>query len=161
MHRPTLIKCSPRNVKVVSTPLASKSLLIMANCYSNRSDWPHRRRRIDLCNGGMLSFRHYFTRPLHIHFSGQWVGTFLSKNVPYDLHCTVFIRSCCSLFAVRLSRYTSASTLVVRYCSKSSRHRYRKMKMKMNIIWYMVLWVHTSVPQSASRYDTIRYEMLF
>ena len=114
----------------------------MANCYSNRSDWPHRRRHIDLCNEGMLSFRHYFTRPIHILFSGQWVGTFLSKNVPYDLHCTVFIRSCCSLFAVRLSRYTSASTLVVRYCSKSSRHRYRKMKMKMNIIWYMVLWVH-------------------
>ena len=32
----------------------------------------------------------------------------------------------CSLFAARLSRYTSAYSLVVRYCSESRRHRYRK-----------------------------------
>ena len=48
----------------------------------------------------------------------------------YRLHCTVFIRSYCSLFGARLSRYTSAYSLVVQYCSKSSRHRYRKTKMK-------------------------------
>ena len=48
----------------------------------------------------------------------------------YRLHCTVFIRSYCSLFTARLSRYTSAYSLVVRYCSESSRHRYWKMKMR-------------------------------
>jgi len=48
----------------------------------------------------------------------------------YRLHCTVFIRSYCSLFGARLSRYTSAYSLVVENCSKSSRHRYRKTKMK-------------------------------
>jgi len=44
------------------------------------------------------------------------------------LHCTVFIGGYCSLFAARLSRYTSAYSLMVRYCSELSRHRYRKMR---------------------------------
>jgi len=47
----------------------------------------------------------------------------------YRLHCTVFIGSYCSLFAARLSRYTSAYSLLVRYCSESSRHLHRKMKI--------------------------------
>jgi len=51
------------------------------------------------------------------------------RPVFYHLHCTVFIRSYWSLFGTRLSRYTSAYSLVVRYCSESSRHHYRKMKM--------------------------------
>ena len=46
-------------------------------------------------------------------------------------HCTVFIRSYCSLSAARLSRYTSAYSLVVTHCSESSRHHYRKMKMDL------------------------------
>ena len=45
----------------------------------------------------------------------------------YRLHCTAFIRSYCLLFAVRLSRYASAYSLVVRYCSESSRHHYREI----------------------------------
>ena len=44
----------------------------------------------------------------------------------YRLHCTVFIRSYCSLFAARLSRYTSAYSLIVQYCSELSQHRYGK-----------------------------------
>ena len=44
----------------------------------------------------------------------------------YRLHCTVFIRSYCSLFAARLSRYTSAHSLMVQYCSELSQHRYQK-----------------------------------
>ena len=46
------------------------------------------------------------------------------------LHCTVFIRSYCVLFAARLSLYTSAYSLIVRYCSESSQHRYRKMRWR-------------------------------
>ena len=57
----------------------------------------------------------------------------------YRLHCTVSIRSYCSLFAARLSRYISAYSLVVRYCSESSRHRYRKMKMTWRAHWSCAL----------------------
>jgi len=49
-------------------------------------------------------------------------------------HCTVFIRSYCSLSAARLSRYTSAYSLVVTHCSESSRHHYRKMKMDLCLV---------------------------
>ena len=42
---------------------------------------------------------------------------------PVFIICTVFIRSYCSLSAARLIQYTSAYSLVVRYCSESSRHR--------------------------------------
>ena len=49
----------------------------------------------------------------------------------YHLRCTIFIRSCRSLFAAWLSRYTPANSFAVRYCSNSSRHGYRtKMKIK-------------------------------
>ena len=50
-------------------------------------------------------------------------------------HCTVFIWNYCSLFAAQLSRYTSAHSLMVRYCSKSSRHYYRK-KMNNLLLYY-------------------------
>ena len=50
----------------------------------------------------------------------------------YHLHCIVFIGSYCSSFAARLSRYSPAYSLVVRYCSELSQHRYRKMKMTMS-----------------------------
>ena len=40
-------------------------------------------------------------------------------------------RYCCSLFAARLSRFTSACSLAVRYRSESSRRRYRKMMKKI------------------------------
>jgi len=65
------------------------------------------------------------------------LNTFLSSKHQtmsyfYRLHCTVFIRSYCLLFAARLSPYTSAYSFVVRNCSKSSRHRYRKLHRKMS-----------------------------
>ena len=59
------------------------------------------------------------------------------------LHCTVFIRSYCSLFAARLSQHTSAYSLVVQYCSESSRHRYRKMKMTE--IWQKLHCIKKSI----------------
>ena len=61
----------------------------------------------------------------------------------YHLHCTVFIRSYCSLFAARLSQHISAYSLVVQYCSESSRHRYRKMKMTE--IWQKLHCIKKSI----------------
>ena len=46
------------------------------------------------------------------------------------LHCFLS-QSFCSLLAARFSRYMPAYLLVVRYCSESSRHHYRKMKWKI------------------------------
>ena len=54
-------------------------------------------------------------------------------NIIYHILNCAPIRSNCSLFAARLFRYTSAYSLVVRYCSKSSRHRYRKTKIKRRL----------------------------
>ena len=65
----------------------------------------------------------------------------------YRLHCTVFIGSNCSLFAARLSRYTSAYSLLVQYCSESNRHRYRKMKMKIfHVSSYSLQFPHSYNP---------------
>ena len=49
---------------------------------------------------------------------------------PVFIVCTALFLSAVTLFAARLSRYTYAYSLVVRYSSESIRHRYRKMKMK-------------------------------
>ena len=54
------------------------------------------------------------------------------------LHC--FICSYCSLFATRLSGYTSAYSLEVRYCSHLSWHRYRKMKMNHSVYFSVCYW---------------------
>jgi len=59
------------------------------------------------------------------HFS-TGLRPFLSSA----LHC--FSWTYCFLVTARLSRYTSVYSIVVRYCSNSSRHRYRKMMMKMS-----------------------------
>jgi len=69
---------------------------------------------------------------------GIWLISFehqITSCLSSALHC--FIWSYCSLFAARLSRYTSAYSLVVQYCSNSSRHHYQKMKMILNI-WIML-----------------------
>ena len=46
----------------------------------------------------------------------------------------------CSLFAARLSQYTSAYSLMVRYCSESSRHRYQKMNSTQQRITDTGVW---------------------
>ena len=53
------------------------------------------------------------------------VSVSVGKNyIPYNNRWTnPDVQSYCSLFAARLSRYTSAYSLVARYCSESSRHR--------------------------------------
>jgi len=65
-------------------------------------------------------------RPSPLQDPSQQFPFHLSAGLPYVLFfiiCTVFIRSYCSLSAARLIQYTSAYSLVVRYCSESSRHR--------------------------------------
>ena len=78
---------------------------------------------VDICSYLLTVSRPIST--VSVSFEHRTTSMFLST----ELHC-FFIRSYCSLFVgARLSRYTSAYSLVVRYCSKSSRHRDRKMKL--------------------------------
>jgi len=75
---------------------------------------------VDICQLSPDSFKTHLSS-----FRFIWAPDYTSCF--YHLHCTVFIWSYCSLFAARLSQHTSAYSLVVRYCSESSRHLYRKM----------------------------------
>ena len=70
----------------------------------------------------------------------------------YRLHCTAFIWSYCLLFALRLSRYASAYSLVVRYCSESSRHHYREMKNKMCVLLFQREFSDWSVADQLCRF---------
>ena len=74
----------------------------------------------DICQLSPDSFKTYQQFPFRLSTGLPSTSCFCR------LYCTVFIRSYCSLFAARFSRYTSAYSLVVRYRSESSRRRYRK-----------------------------------
>jgi len=102
------------------------------------------------CNTGTYSqtfipsaIRLWNTLPVDIYLPAiSWQFQDPSQQFPFRLStglrpvfivCTALFLSqvtvYCSWFAARLSRYTSAYSLVVRYCSESSRHRYCKMKI--------------------------------
>jgi len=108
---------------------------------------------VDICQ---LRYLLTVSRPIstvsimHVIWAPDYTSCF------YHLHCTVFVRSYCSLFAAQLSQYTSAYSLVVWYIARNrvgTRHCYRKMKMidedhedeqqnnfsrLMNILWRSV-----------------------
>jgi len=68
----------------------------------------------------------------HFQDPSQQFSFHLSTGLrPVFIICTALFSSEVSAhcFAARLSRYTSAYSLVVRYCSESSRRGYRKMKI--------------------------------
>ena len=86
-----------------------------------------------LCQQTFASYLLTVSRPISaVSVSSEHRTTSCGLRLVF-IACTAlfFIGSYCSLFAARLSRYTSYYSLLVRYCSESSRHRYRKMKMKI------------------------------